>query len=277
MRPVVRSSHAIPHRTSALRQYRLSRAARPSPEFRGHWASTSVSFLLLYFPVHSENEETNVKRRTRGPHPAERGGAIEYYRISILQDQTPSPRGPSGLRHRFSEAKVSLWMCENDGRCATRGGTRTDSSATLLHAVSDFSQRERDVEECHRRVGRVGPEHRSSRRGRGEQRRPLRRRVGNMGACPPAPLDFGALRTCPLTATRDQPAAARRKKQRGDAKHELRKKILNVQPATRAATRSAGTLTIALYRWGENRGLQTRLSISLLRPLPNYGNLDDSQ
>ena len=34
-------------------------------------------------------------------------------------------------------------------------------------------------------MGRVGPEHRSSRRGRGEQRRPLRRRVGNMGACPP--------------------------------------------------------------------------------------------
>ena len=41
------------------------------------------------------------------------------------------------------------------------------------------------MEECHRRVGRVGPEHLSSRRGRGEQRRPLRRRVGNMGACPP--------------------------------------------------------------------------------------------
>ena len=40
-------------------------------------------------------------------------------------------------------------------------------------------------QECHRRVGRVGPEHRSSRRGRGEQRWPLRRRVGNMGACPP--------------------------------------------------------------------------------------------
>ena len=36
-----------------------------------------------------------------------------------------------------------------------------------------------------RRVGRVGPEYQSSRRGRGEQRRPLRRRVGNMGACPP--------------------------------------------------------------------------------------------
>jgi len=28
-------------------------------------------------------------------------------------------------------------------------------------------------------AGRVGPEHQSSRRGRGEQRRPLRRRVGN--------------------------------------------------------------------------------------------------
>ena len=41
------------------------------------------------------------------------------------------------------------------------------------------------MEECHRRVGRVGPEYQSSRRGRGEQRRPLRRRVGNMGACPP--------------------------------------------------------------------------------------------
>ena len=48
-----------------------------------------------------------------------------------------------------------------------------------------FSQRERDVEECHRRVGRVGPEYQSSRRGRGEQRRPLRRRVGGTGACPP--------------------------------------------------------------------------------------------
>ena len=56
---------------------------------------------------------------------------------------------------------------------------------TLLHAVSDFSQRERDVEECHRRLGRVGPEHQSSRRGRGEQCRPLRRRVGTVGACPP--------------------------------------------------------------------------------------------
>ena len=41
------------------------------------------------------------------------------------------------------------------------------------------------MEECHRRLGRVGPEYQSSRRGRGEQRRPLRRRVGNMGACPP--------------------------------------------------------------------------------------------
>ena len=44
------------------------------------------------------------------------------------------------------------------------------------------------MEECHRRVGQVGPEQRSSRRGRGEQRRPLRRRVGTvgaMGACPP--------------------------------------------------------------------------------------------
>ena len=68
----------------------------------------------------------------------------------------------------------------------TRGVTRTDSSVTLLCTPFQiFSQRERDVEECHRRVGRVGPEHQSSRRGRGEQRRPLRRRVGNMGACPP--------------------------------------------------------------------------------------------
>ena len=41
------------------------------------------------------------------------------------------------------------------------------------------------MEECHRRVGRVGPEHQSSRRGRGEQCRPLRRRVGTVGACPP--------------------------------------------------------------------------------------------
>ena len=44
------------------------------------------------------------------------------------------------------------------------------------------------MEECHRRVGRVGPaEYQSGRRGRGEQCRPLRvrRRVGTMGACPP--------------------------------------------------------------------------------------------
>ena len=80
---------------------------------------------------------------------------------------------------------MSLWMCENGTGHGTRGSTRTDSSVTLLHAVQTFSQRERDVEECRRRVGRVGPEHRSSRRGRGEQRRPLRRRVGTVGACPP--------------------------------------------------------------------------------------------
>ena len=35
------------------------------------------------------------------------------------------------------------------------------------------------MEECQRRVGRVGPEHQSSRCGRGEQRRPLRRRVSS--------------------------------------------------------------------------------------------------
>ena len=89
----------------------------------------------------------------------------------------------SGLRHRFSEAKVSLWMCENGtGHEEARGPTRRRLCCTPFQ---NFSQRERDVEECHRRVGRVGPEHQSSRRGRGEQRRPLRRRVGNMGACPP--------------------------------------------------------------------------------------------
>ena len=89
----------------------------------------------------------------------------------------------SGLRHRFSEAKVSLWMGENDARHEeARGPTRRRLCCTPFQ---NFSQRERDVEECHRRVGRVGPEYQSSRRGRGEQRRPLRRRVGNMGACPP--------------------------------------------------------------------------------------------
>ena len=78
---------------------------------------------------------------------------------------------------------MSLWMCENDARHEeARGPTRRRLCCTPFQI---FSQRERDVEECHRRVGRVGPEHRSSRRGRGEQRRPLRRRVGNMGACPP--------------------------------------------------------------------------------------------
>ena len=89
----------------------------------------------------------------------------------------------SGLRHRFSEAKVSLWMCENGaGHEESRGPTRRRLCCTPFQ---NFSQRERDVEECHRRVGRVGPEYQSSRRGRGEQRRPLRRRGGNMGACPP--------------------------------------------------------------------------------------------
>ena len=87
------------------------------------------------------------------------------------------------MRHRFSEAKVSLWMCENGtGHEESRGPTRRRLCCTPFQ---NFSQRERDVEECHRRVGRVGPEYQSSRRGRGEQRRPLRRRVGNMGACPP--------------------------------------------------------------------------------------------
>ena len=89
------------------------------------------------------------------------------------------------MRHRFSEAKVSLWMGENDARHEeSRGPSRRRLCCT---PSQNFSQRERDVEECHRRVGRVGPEYQrqSSRRGRGEQRRPLRRRVGNMGACPP--------------------------------------------------------------------------------------------
>ena len=77
-------------------------------------------------------------------------------------------------------------MGENDARHEeARGPTRRRLCCTPFQ---NFSQRERDVEECHRRVGRVGPEHRSSRRGRGEQRRPLRRRVGNMGACPPPAL-----------------------------------------------------------------------------------------
>ena len=74
-------------------------------------------------------------------------------------------------------------MCENGtGHEEARGPTRRRLCCTPFQ---NFSQRERDVEECHRRVGRVGPENQSSRRGRGEQRRPLRRRVGNMGACPP--------------------------------------------------------------------------------------------
>ena len=74
-------------------------------------------------------------------------------------------------------------MGENDARHEeAHAPTRRRLCCTPFQ---NFSQRERDVEECHRRVGRVGPEHQSSRRGRGEQRRPLRRRVGNMGACPP--------------------------------------------------------------------------------------------
>ena len=74
-------------------------------------------------------------------------------------------------------------MGENDARHGeARGPTRRRLCCTPFQ---NFSQRERDVEECHRRVGRVGPEYQSSRRGRGEQRRPLRRRVGNMGSCPP--------------------------------------------------------------------------------------------
>ena len=74
-------------------------------------------------------------------------------------------------------------MGENGARHEeARGPTRRRLCCTPFQ---NFSQRERDVEECHRRVGRVGPEYQSSRRGRGEQRRPLRRRVGNMGACPP--------------------------------------------------------------------------------------------
>ena len=78
---------------------------------------------------------------------------------------------------------MSLWMCENGtGHEESHGSTRRRLCCTPFQI---FSQRERDVEECHRRVGRVGPEYQSSRRGRGEQRRPLRRRVGNMGACPP--------------------------------------------------------------------------------------------
>ena len=78
---------------------------------------------------------------------------------------------------------MSLWMGENDARHGeARGPTRRRLCCTPFQ---NFSQRERDVEECHRRVGRVGPEYQSSRRGRGEQRLPLRRRVGNMGACPP--------------------------------------------------------------------------------------------
>ena len=69
---------------------------------------------------------------------------------------------------------MSLWMGENDARHEeARGPTRRRLCCT---PSQNFSQRERDVEECHRRVGRVGPEHRSSRRGRGEQRRPLLRR-----------------------------------------------------------------------------------------------------
>ena len=105
-------------------------------------------------------------------------------RLSVEGPQRPNLKSEdSGLRHRFSEAKVSLWMCENGtGHEESRGPTRRRLCCTPFQ---NFSQRERDVEECHRRVGRVGPEHQSSRRGRGEQRRPLRRRVGNMGACPP--------------------------------------------------------------------------------------------
>jgi len=49
----------------------------------------------------------------------------------------------SGLRHRFSEAKVSLWMCENGaGHEEARGPTRRRLCCTPFQI---FSQRERDV------------------------------------------------------------------------------------------------------------------------------------
>jgi len=74
-------------------------------------------------------------------------------------------------------------MGENDARHEeARGPTRRgDSAARRFRIFLSVSE----TWKCHRRVGRVGPEHRSSRRGRGEQRRPLRRHVGNVGACPP--------------------------------------------------------------------------------------------
>ena len=47
-------------------------------------------------------------------------------RVRIEGRQRPNLKSEdSGLRHRFSEAKVSLWMCENGtGHEESRGPTR---------------------------------------------------------------------------------------------------------------------------------------------------------
>ena len=86
-----------------------------------------------------------------------RGGIVQMI-PQINGPQRPNLKSEdSGFRHRFSEAKVSLRMGENGtGHEEARGPTRRRLCCTPFQ---NFSQRERDVEECHRRAGQVGPEH----------------------------------------------------------------------------------------------------------------------
>ena len=117
-------------------------------DFNPRWPQC-VEFTLLRYRCDRHTIAAN--RTTYGLPVQDRVGAAaasadpEARQSSQVEGaQRPNRKSEdSGLRHRFSEeAKVSLWMGENE---ATRGGTRTDSSVTLLHAVQNFSQRERDV------------------------------------------------------------------------------------------------------------------------------------
>ena len=77
-----------------------------------------------------------------------------------------------------SATRRSLPVCRRTPRGRGAWG-RSSLAATRCHAPARRFWAWRagtGAGECHRRVGRVGPEHRSSPRGRGEQRRPLLRR-----------------------------------------------------------------------------------------------------
>ena len=66
------------------------------------------------------------------------------------EGQAAHPEGPqrpnlksedSGLRHRFSEAKVSLWMCENGtGHEESRGPTRRRLCCTPFQIFLSVSE-----------------------------------------------------------------------------------------------------------------------------------------